>query len=837
MKIDVGQIPVDPGRSAPVEWALAQLADRLRGGESLGRIAVEFELRDDLGPEAYRISVEAEAMNRRVSVAAADVRGFVYALTEAASRVKAEGLEAFRAEGTPMSPVRGIQRAFVSLEEDYGWFHDRRFWRDYLDLMASARFNRFQLSFGMGYNYGADTTPVEDNYLCFAYPFLLDVPGFEVRVQGVDRDERERNLAQLRVIAAETRRRGMDFQLGLWNHAWDYANDAHGHPARQRFPVLGIGRENHAPYVAAAVRLLLEEVPDITGLTFRVHYEGGIPDARHEEFWAPVFQGAAAADRPLLIDLHAKGVDQPLLDAVAIPGLQPILSAKFWAEHMGLPYHQAAIRPQEHSEPTPEGHELTGITEFSRRFTRYGYADFLHEDRAVDVMFRVWPGTTKFLMWGDDAMAAGYGRAAAFAGSRGFEYCEPMFFKGRKGSGVRGGKDVYRRDDLRLGDDTWRKYRYTYATWGEHLYDPDTDAPLAALILAEDHGEAADAIHAALGVASRILPLITSAHSPAASNNGYSPELIFDLPISRYVRPRTYGVDAGPRPTWGGVSPLDPEMFVNADHYVRGLVVGESTFRYTPHEVARWLEGFAEEAQEALVRVRRPGAKLSAQTERVAIDVQIISHLGVYYAHKLRGAVDYAVWERTRARAALERALFHATGALEAFSRILPVVEGIYADDITFGIETTERGHWRLRIADIEADKVALERELADAVPGGKDMLSAPRRAQLPSDIAVHAPERYEEGRAVSVTVTGARGLQAMLRYRPVDQSATWQEIRMRSVGGELLSEIPAEFTRSGFPLQFYIVVGDGTEWDMLPGLETPTLSNQPYYMLRASVR
>lgn len=35
---------------------------------------------------------------------------------------------------------------------------------------------------------------------------------------------------------------------------------------------------------------------------------------------------------------------------------------------------------------------LVGVTEGARKFTRYGYADFLDEDRTIDFMFRIWPG-------------------------------------------------------------------------------------------------------------------------------------------------------------------------------------------------------------------------------------------------------------------------------------------------------------------------------------------------------------------------------------------------------------------------------------------------------------
>jgi hypothetical protein len=40
----------------------------------------------------------------------------------------------------------------VSPEEDKAWFYDRDMWVEYLSALATHRFNRFNLTFGIGYN-------------------------------------------------------------------------------------------------------------------------------------------------------------------------------------------------------------------------------------------------------------------------------------------------------------------------------------------------------------------------------------------------------------------------------------------------------------------------------------------------------------------------------------------------------------------------------------------------------------------------------------------------------------------------------------------------------------
>ena len=45
--------------------------------------------------------------------------------------------------------------------------------------------------------------------------------------------------------------------------------------------------------------------------------------------------------------MHAKGMDQQMIDVALATGMPVNVSPKYWAEHMGLPYHQAAIRELE----------------------------------------------------------------------------------------------------------------------------------------------------------------------------------------------------------------------------------------------------------------------------------------------------------------------------------------------------------------------------------------------------------------------------------------------------------------------------------------------------------
>jgi hypothetical protein len=231
----------------------------------------------------------------------------VYAITELADRVRhatnpvAALTLAAPLEEQPANRVRSINRAFVSDIEDKSWFYDRDYWRDYLSYLVTNRFNRFSLAFGWGYDFPRGVT---GDYLHFPYPYLVDVPGYKVRAVPLDDAERDRNLEALRFIVEQTAACGLDFQLALWTHAYQWTNSP-----RAQHHIEGLTPETHAPYCRDALALLLKTCPGIRGLTLRVHGESGVPEGSYD-FWRTLFKGISGAGRPIEIDMHAKGIDQ-----------------------------------------------------------------------------------------------------------------------------------------------------------------------------------------------------------------------------------------------------------------------------------------------------------------------------------------------------------------------------------------------------------------------------------------------------------------------------------------------------------------------------------------------
>lgn len=320
--------------------------------------------------EAEAVGIIPVKVNDRLVllVCGSDVRGLVYALLEVADRVlhavdPAQALGGIeRAVERPANPIRSVARLFTSDVEDKPWFYDQDFWRRYLATLIAQRFNRFSLTLGLGYNFPRG---VRDAYFYFAYPFLISVPGYDVRASGVSDAERDQNLAMLQFISEEAAACGLHFQLGLWTHAYEWIDS----PAANHV-ILGLTPENHAAYCRDALHALLEACPAIGGVTLRIHGESGIPEGSFG-FWRTLFDGVVRCGRRVEIDMHAKGIDQQMIDVVLETGRPVNVSPKYWAEHMGLPYHQASIRALERP-PRREGKAsgFMALSAGSRRFTR-----------------------------------------------------------------------------------------------------------------------------------------------------------------------------------------------------------------------------------------------------------------------------------------------------------------------------------------------------------------------------------------------------------------------------------------------------------------------------------
>jgi hypothetical protein len=99
-----------------------------------------------------------------------------------------------------------------------------------------------------------------------------------------------------------------------------------------------------------------------------------------------------------------------------------------------------------------------------------------------------------------------------------------------------------------------------------------------------------------------------------------------------------------------------------------------------------------------------------------------------------------------------------------------------------------------------------------------------PASFRLGEDLALTTKSPSGDGS----TIAGSQ-----LRYRRVNQSELWRQIEMKQDGNKFAGTIPAPYTDSPFPLQYYFRIRLRSGKTILrPGLET-RFNGQPYFVVR----
>ena len=319
------------------------------------------------------------------------------------------------------------------------------------------------------------------------------MPGYDVRAVPLPDAERDLNLEMLKFISDETARRGLHFQLGIWTHAFQWTDSPDAN-----YTIEGLTPETQAPYCRDALRALLEACPDISGVTLRIHGESGVPEGSYD-FWKTIFDGVAQCGRKVEIDMHAKGMDQPIIDAALGTGMPVNISPKFWAEHMGLPYMQGAIRQQEMPRAIAEHRLLLAQFRFAlvsalrlRRFAHRG-----------PPLRRAAPHLA------GHATAAALGRSGngrrltgafrVFAAATAWKFLSRSSSKAAKAPGCPADATPMRTSRCKPARD-FEKYDYTYRVWGRNLYNPDGDADGWRRALAQQFGSGAEKVGTRAGL-------------------------------------------------------------------------------------------------------------------------------------------------------------------------------------------------------------------------------------------------------------------------------------------------------------------------------------------------
>jgi hypothetical protein len=118
-------------------------------------------------------------------------------------------------------------------------------------------------------------------------------------------------------------------------------------------------------------------------------------------------------------------------------------------------------------------------------------------------------------------------------------------------------------------------------------------------------------------------------------------------------------------------------------------------------------------------------------------------------------------------------------------------------------------------------------------------MRAAMVRPSRPSDTSKHTPpEGFHPGQPLQLAImvpdhtAGGESVSARLFYRHVNQAERWVSVEMKNQGSQYLAAIPADYTQSVYPLEYYFELTSGHDSAWLHPALNATLSNQPYYAI-----
>jgi hypothetical protein len=532
--------------------------------------------------------------------------------------------------------------------------------------------------------------------------------------------------------------------------------------------------------------------------------------------------------------MHAKGLDPTMIEIARKTGMPVKAGAKFWAEHQGLAYHQADIRATEYPKTGVTG--TFTVSSGERNFTRYGYGDFYGQD-SISVLYRVWPGTQRHLIWADPALASGYGHAAHFCGAAGMELCEPLTFKGREGSGHPGGRNAYADQTLAKLHPDSEKFALTYLMWGRYLYNPDSTPAFYRRVFRQNYGEAGLGLESALSNSSRILTLVTTAWLPSASNHSLWIELFTPISILPIQGKPIYSDSPAPHNV-SVISPLDPQIFLTIDQYAKNLIEETKNGHYNHAEVADAIEGMVARSNHSLTVARAALGKRvdDSAFRQVEEDIRIVNGVGLYFTNLFRTALYYSLFEQTGDPLLAKNALASYRGARDAWAEMAARASRIYQPDVSYGDVSVRRGHWADRLPMIDQDLGALTAYFN----------SRPKQATKPVDLASllnqkprpvlevkhAAPQHLTRGEDLSLSIEAPETVhEATLWYRHVNQAERWKQMTMSPSEGRFKATVSGSYTDSQFPFQYYFELKTQNAATLHPAFNA-TFSNQPYFAL-----
>jgi len=617
-----------------------------------------------LKPEGFSIRTASAGDRTTHWVVGKDAAGAMYGSLELAETIDCYGLDAVRAvDQNPYMALRGI-KFNCPLDERTPTYHnhngdsqrknvlvmwDTAFWKAYIDDLARFRYNYVSL------------------WTLHPFPSMVRVPGHEkVALDDVQSTTQtlkmtmDQKIEFWREVMRYGKDRNVDFYVVTWNIFVDGTNGQYGLTDKY-------DNATTTDYFRKSVKQMFLTYPDLAGIGLTTGENMDNMSTAQKEAWALATFGQgvldAAAAQPgrkitLIHRQHQTGAQniaktfQPLVDN---PDIRFIFSFKYAQAHV----FSSTVQP------------------FCKSFVK--------DIGNLKTIWTLRNDDNFYFRWGAPDFVRQFIRNIPYEPSLGFYYGSDGY--------------VWGREFLSTEPQTPRqlemdKHWYHWMLWGRLGYDPTLTDDRFVLILGSRFPEMpAQDLFTAWQEASMVYPVTTGFHWGDLDFKWYI-EGCFSKPGPAETKSGFHDIN---RFITLGVHPGTDYMTIPA--YVDGVAAGKQPAGTTPIDVSQRLHHHADKALQILDRL----PKVTDKELRLTLgDIRAMAFLGKYYAHKIRGATELALYRKEQGRAHRDAAVREMTQAAEYWDRYTAAALAQYTNPIL--LNRVGLCDWRALTAEVRND-------------------------------------------------------------------------------------------------------------------------------------
>jgi len=597
-------------------------------------------------------------------VIGADTAGLMYGSLELAEVIRCEGLGAVGAvDQNPYMPLRGI-KFNCPLDERTPTYHnhdgdaqrknvlvmwDIEFWKAYIDDLARFRYNYLSL------------------WNLHPFPSMVRVPGYEKvalddvqSTMGTLKMTMDQKIAFWRQVMRYGKDRNVDLYVVTWNIFVKGTDGQYGLTDKYDNPAT-------TDYFRKSVQQMFLTYPDLAGIGLTTGENMPGMSTAQKEAWALATYGQGVLDTAevqpgrkitLIHRQHQTGAQdiaktfRPLVDD---PDIDFIFSFKYAQAHV----FSSTVQP------------------FCKSFVK--------DIGSLKTIWTLRNDDNFYFRWGAPDFVREFVQNIPYDVSKGYYYGSDGYIWGREFLS----KEPETPRQLEMA-----KHWYHWMLWGRLGYNPGLRNDRFIQILSARFPEVPGRdLFMAWQEASMVYPLTTGFHwgdldfkwyieacfskpGPAETESGFHD-------INRFI---TLGTHPGTN-------------YVSIPDYVDAVASGKQPSGTTPIQVSQQLHGHADKALAILDGL----PKVTDKELRLTLgDIRAISYMGKYYAHKIRGATELALYRKNKGQAHQEAAIREMTLAAEYWDRYIAAALTQYTNPIL--LNRLGLCDWRALTAEVRKD-------------------------------------------------------------------------------------------------------------------------------------